>query len=80
MAGSAGLAGLRFSSVRLAIFDDAAYLWASVGELLYGTTYIALDRPVELSLQARNVDSSGWAIPRLRWDDPGRLRFEVGGP
>ena len=46
------------------------------GELLYGTTYIALDRPVDLSLHARNVDSSGWAIPRLRWDDPGRLRVE----
>ena len=46
------------------------------GELLYGTTYIALDRPVDLSLGARHVEGSGWAIPRVRWHDPGRLRVD----
>ncbi|MFP7723763.1 hypothetical protein [Lysobacter sp. A3-1-A15] len=44
------------------------------GELLYGTTYVAIAGPVALALRARNVEGAGWAIPRIEWHEPGRLR------
>lgn len=47
------------------------------GELLAGTTYIALgERPVELALLATKAGTGGWQLPRVRWHDPGRLRAE----
>lgn len=47
------------------------------GELLWGTTYLALEqRRVDLRITAEHHDSAGWQLPELYWNDPGILRAE----
>lgn len=47
------------------------------GELLWGTTYLALgQRRVDLRIAAEHHDGAGWQLPELYWNDPGILRAE----
>lgn len=47
------------------------------GELLWGTTYLALEqRRVDLRIAAEHRDGEGWQLPDLYWNDPGIVRAE----
>ena len=47
------------------------------GELLWGTTYLALEqRRVDLRLAALHRQGEGWELPELYWNDPGILLIE----
>ncbi|HZH44371.1 MAG TPA: hypothetical protein VEY50_09860 [Lysobacter sp.] len=43
------------------------------GELLFGNAYVAPQRPVALSLEARS-DSGAWRVPRFEWSEGDALR------
>ncbi len=44
------------------------------GELLWGTTYLALEkRRIDLRLAANHSQGGGWQFPELHWNDPGVL-------
>ncbi len=47
------------------------------GELLFGSTYVALEnRSTLLRVVARRRTSQGWQLPELRWGDPGILQVQ----
>ncbi len=47
------------------------------GELLWGTTYLALEqRRVDLRVAAEHREGEGWRLPDLYWSDPGVLVVE----
>ena len=44
------------------------------GELLWGTTYLALEqRRIDLRLAAEHREGEGWRLPEVYWSDPGIL-------
>lgn len=62
-----------FGAVTTVALDGALH----GGDLLFGTTYLALQkRRIAIEMRAEQRGNEGWRMPDLRWDDPGILHAE----